>query len=896
MTDRNYVAAWMDYKADKVIVLERDQQGALHRKAFNPPYYFYIPDEEGEYTSLYGDKLMKAEFDSKQMYDEAKRQFDKKFESDIQPLKRLLMDRYYNVPRPIVNYAFLDIEVDYQQAIGFAGPSNPYGIINAITIYQSWTKKFLTYAVAPEEYEGDTQQLLDRINQLVAEKQLREGYIPEITICRDEYELLTRMLNDIQEADIISGWNSEFYDIPYICERLLLAGGERLLSRMEHLGVPLPRKEMVNHFGSEEPIYKFAGRSHLDYQKLFMKFTFEGRVSYALGNILQEEVGVGKLEHGHASLERLYHDDFPTFVAYNFRDVDGLVQLDEKFKFIALANQMSHENTVLFDAVLGTVAYVETGITNHAHNKFNKIVMDKKISEHDKVEGAIVLTPRKGLHKFGGAVDIRSLYPNVIRSLNMSPEKIVGQFYNKEQAFKDILAKNDVPHTLRLETGSEHTATAAEWSDALVLNLWAISGYGTVFDQSSGNGIVADILQYWYSERKRLQAEKKKWDKIAKELSDGPEKDHALKQSEDFDLLQLTKKISMNSLYGALLNAAFRFGDERMGASVTSTGRHITAHMLQTVGYLATGNEVKIDKKTTTLKNGKIENIYTTDCDAVIYSDTDSCYFKTYAENKEDAIVAADLICDGLNATFQPLMKNAFKCNPGFDKLIEASREIVFSNGIFLAKKKYVVKVVDLEGFAVNKLKAQGSEIKKADTPKIIQNFLKQTVDMILDDVEYDEICTYVNSQRKAILKNKDLIFHLGVAKQVNELDKFTAEYNAPGSMRSKSGGKLTITGHARATCNYNTLLDHFDKGAKRIRSGDKVLVYSLKPNEFGFKTIAMPAESTRFPAWFLENFSIDIKTTEQKMFDSKLGGIFTAIGKDIPSPQSVLTNSILNF
>lgn len=896
MTDRNYVAAWMDYKADKVVVLERDQAGALFRKTYNPPYYFYIPDENGEYTSLFGDKLIKAEFDSKNMFEEAKRHFPVKFESDFQPVKRLLMDRYYGIPKPVVNYAFLDIEVDYKQSIGFAGPANPYGIINAVTIYQSWTKKFLTYAVAPEEYTGSTRELHERIAQLVKEGNLREGYTPDIMICRDELELVTRMLNDIQEADIISGWNSEFYDIPYICERLLILGGERLLSRMEHSGVQLPKKEMVNHYGSEEPVYKFTGRTHLDYQKLFMKFTFEGRVSYSLGNILQEEVGVGKLDHGHASLERLYHDDFPTFVAYNFRDVDGLVQLDEKFKFIALANQMAHENTVLFDAVLGTVSYVETGITNHSHNKLNKIVMDKKISEHDKVEGAIVLTPRIGLHKMGGAVDIKSLYPNTIRSLNISPEKIVGQFEDKEQAFADIWAKNDNVHTLVLETGSSHSATAAEWSNALIVNKWAISGYGTVFDQSSGNGVVADILQYWYSERKRLQAEKKKWDKIAKELPDGPEKDHALKQSEDYDLLQLTKKISMNSLYGALLNAAFRFGDERMGASVTATGRQITTHMLKTVGYLATGNEVNLHKNVKTLKNGKIENVYTTDCDAVIYSDTDSCYFKTYADNKEDAVVAADLICDGLNATFPPLMRDAFKCQPGYDSLIEASREIVFSNGIFLAKKKYVVKVVDLEGFAVNKLKAQGSEIKKADTPKIIQHFLKHTVDMILDDADYDDVCTFVNSQRKAILKNKDNVFHLGVAKQVNDLDKFTAEYNAPGSMRSKSGGKLTITGHARAACNYNALLDHFDKGAKKIRSGDKVLVYSLKPNEFGFKTIAMPAEATKFPDWFLQNFSIDIKTTEQKMFDSKLGKIFIAIGKDVPTPQSVLTNSILNF
>ena len=131
---------------------------------------------------------------------------------------------------------------------------------------------------------------------------------------------------------------------------MVLAGGKSLLQRIDHIGVREPRKEMVNRFGSPEPIWKLTGRSHLDYMKLFQKFTFEGRVSYALGNILEEEVGMGKLEYD-GTLERLYHDDFPLFVAYNFRDVSGLVDLDGKFKFIAQANQMAHENTVHFDAV-----------------------------------------------------------------------------------------------------------------------------------------------------------------------------------------------------------------------------------------------------------------------------------------------------------------------------------------------------------------------------------------------------------------------------------------------------------------------------------------------------------------------------------------------------------------
>jgi DNA polymerase elongation subunit (family B) len=410
---------------------------------------------------------------------------------------------------------------------------------------------------------------------------------------------------------------------------------------------------MVMRFGNEEPIYKFSGRSHLDYMKLFQKFTFEGRSSYALGNILQEEVGMGKLEY-EGSLEQLYNNDFATFVIYNFRDVSGLQQLDNKFKFMALANQMAHENTVVFDAVLGTVAYVETGIANHAHYKLNKIVSDKVISEHEKVEGAIVMTPKIGMHEWIGSVDINSLYPNTIRSLNISPEKIIGQFTAKEDAWRDIWAGSEQSYTLEFEDGSAEMGTGAEWKQILQEQKWAISAYGTVFDQSGERGVVADILGFWYAERKRLQAEKKKWGNKIKELKKqtlaklSPEQkiiagecfaddagnvftaevwnelQAAIKQEEHYDLLQLTKKISMNSLYGSLLNVAFRFGDERMGASVTATGRAITTHMIETLGELLTGKREPLIKASELDEDGKYVHTYSTPSSAIIYGDTDS--------------------------------------------------------------------------------------------------------------------------------------------------------------------------------------------------------------------------------------------------------------------------------
>lgn len=274
-----------------------------------------------------------------------------------------------------------------------------------------------------------------------------------------------------------------------------------------------------------------------------------------------------------------------------------------------------------------------------------------------------------------------------------------------------------------------------------------------------------------------------------------------------------------------------------------------------------------------------------------------SCYFKCLgAENREMAIEIADLAAGGANDSFPGFMRTAFNCQKEFDSLIKAGREIVAVRGLFQAKKKYMLKVIDKEGVAVDELKSMGSEIKKADTPKIIQAFLKKTVDMILDGRGYDEIAEFVNAQRCAVLKDKLNVFLLGVAKQVNNLDKYTAEYLNPGTFRSSSGGKLTIPGHARAACNYNALLKEYDPGSKPIKSGDKVLIYYLKSNSHRFDSIAFPAELSKFPVWFSENFSIDIKKTEDRMFDSKLSGIFSALGREVPSPQSILNSSILGF
>lgn len=540
----NYIGVVEDYQTEEIIVWERNEKGR-HAIRYPNPYYFYVEDDNGEYMSMYNTPLKKLSFNSRDEFKLACAEFPKKYESDFSVLDKTLMDNYYGLPSPILNYAFFDIEVDVDDQ-GFATPSDARCPINAITIYQQWLDTYFIIALPPPNWDGiefmpdPTEFNYEAITNV------------EIIFAKSEVELLALFLELLVDCDFISGWNSEFFDIPYIYNRIVRVLGENAASELCFTGAGKPRIREVERFGKKEQIVILQGRSHLDYLAMFKKFTFEGRASFALANICEEELGLSKLEYD-GSLKDLYEKDFKHFVTYNLIDVYLLVKLDKKFSFVALVNQMAHENTVPFDAILGTTRYVDVGTSNYAHHYLNKIVKDKDEYEaHDKVEGAIVLTPNRGLHEWVGSVDINSLYPSVLRSLNISPETYIGQFetpetferiqeldsvqqlikdcsknqvsldtffsaMSKEYDWRGIKEKDDYPHTA-LISGEYITKSGKEWNEYFKERKWVVSAYGTIFDQSCEKGIVPSVLQFWYSERKALQKELKSWKKKLEEL------------------------------------------------------------------------------------------------------------------------------------------------------------------------------------------------------------------------------------------------------------------------------------------------------------------------------------------------------------------------------------------
>ena len=980
----SYVGAVADYDADSVLVWERDSIHERRLQRYKAPKYFYTPDEDGEYTSIYGEKLVKHVFDSVDEFNIGKKQFPSAtlHEADIQPLFKILMSEYYKRPLPILNFAFIDIETDTRKALGWSTVANPYAAINAVTIYQSWTGDFITLLLPPKGY--DISKFDDEVAAMAFE--LKLDFTPKFILCVNETDLLVKMVEAIQNADILSGWNSEFFDIPYIIRRLERVS-PKLVAKMSFIGARKPKAGTVMRFGEEAITYKLFGRCHLDYLDLFKKFAQDVKYpTYSLGFVGEAEVGVDKV-HFDGHFEDFYNQQFARFACYNARDVDLLVKINNKRKLIQLVNTMAHENTCLFENLLGTVRYVETAIVNRAHHVHNLIVRDKVGGEVGVVDGALVLDPFPGLHEWLGSVDINSLYPSVIRALNISPEMIIGQFVsgncaiemkrdgsrfvpeknkdlpewqqhlivenvrkikmkkdaddeddefgtgtqygvtNGEYDWSGIIAGDDLQHTLELTKDTKRrlkldddwlTATGAEWLEIFKENQWAISAYGTVFDQSRGLGVVAAALEAWYAERKQLQAEKKKWltevKRLQAEGGTAEEIAAAEAKAEDYELQQMSKKLTLNSTYGAMLSVHFRLGQLNMGGSVTACGRAITKHMIETIGHLLTGHKVQViwyrgeegvagNKASYNVKRTiSVDHELKSICDMTLLSDTDSCYFKTLATNKQDAIERADAIADLVNDSFPEFMRKTFACSSDkYDSLIKAGREIVGRRGLFLnAKKKYTIRVVDLDGMEVFKLKMMGSELKKVDTPKVIQDFLKGLLERILDseDEDFDNLEklleVYVNKSRRELVFRVENPIVLGAAKGINNLDQYYAEW----SRTEKVGaGKAKLPGHVRAAVNYNEMVQHFEgTSGKLLKSGDKGLIFYLMPNEFGIKSIAIPVDFEHFPKWFDENFEIDRRLTESKMIDSKIEGTYEALGWEIPTPQRTLNNKILKF
>lgn len=880
-----YIDAFLDKNRDTVFVVERNESGQRVHTQYPARYVLYYPDPKGKFTSIFGDSLVRFQTSSGKAFAKEKKALGGRrlFESDINPVFRCLADHYLEAQVPELHVGFFDIEVDFDKELGFAPPEDPFNAVTAIGVHLNWLNKTVCLVIKP-----------NRMSKSEAEE-ICNSFKTDVFLMEDEAELLKTFVEIVDDVDVLSGWSSEGFDIPYIVNRIGRILGKEYAKKL-CLWDQAPRRRTYESFGKQAETYDLVGRVHLDYMQLYMKYTYHVMHSYSLDAITEHELGEKKVDY-EGTLSQLYNNDFRKFIEYNIQDTDLLRKLDDKLQYIDQANLLAHSNTVLLQTTMGAVAQTEQAIVNEAH-RLGFIVPDKKKgNEHTQAAGAYVANPVKGMHDWVGSMDLNSLYPSILRACNMSTETIVGQVRHsitqpeidenvvkyKEnpiakywdgkfscREYELVMSKNrDVTLWIDFEDGTSHETTGAEIYD-LIFNRgkpWCITSNGTIFTFEK-QGVVPSLLERWYAERKEMQAK-------AREFKG----DSGKKAEFSFwDKRQLTKKINLNSLYGALLNPHCRFFDQRLGQSTTLTGRTIARHMAAATNESLTGEYNHTGK-------------------SIIYGDTDSVYFSAYpvfAEqiasgefkwDKETIIELYDAIGEQVNETFPDYMQDAHNCPRQYGRIIAAARETVGQKGLFISKKRYGILVIDDEGTRMDtegksgKLKVMGLEIKRSDTPEYMQDFLKEILLKTLEGATENQIIERIKEFRQQF---RDMPpWEKGTPKRVNNLTKYTAQWARTG----KCG-----VGHVMAAINYNRLRDMYhDNYSMEIVDGMKTIVCTLKSNPLGMTSIAIPTDEKRIPQWY-KDLPFDHEEMEEKIVTKKIANLLSTLGWDLTRAESKTT------
>ena len=657
------------------------------------PYkkYAYVKDRNGQNVSLYGDRLKRVT------------NWDKEdptlHESDVPPMTRFLVDQYTDSDESSIGHKvmFFDIEVEVTE--GFPDVQKAHNPITSIALYDYATEKYYTYCYDPHK----------RIENYEKHNEVVEFY-------ETEYEMLNKFFQKYLEIrpTIISGWNSEFFDIPYLYNRAVRVLGPEIANLLSPIS-----KVIYSEYKKKHTI---AGVSSLDYLQLYRQFTFTMQSSYRLDYIGEVEVGMKKVSY-EGTLNDLYDNDLQTFIDYNIRDVKILVELDKKLNFIEIARGIAHLGHIPYEDINMSSRWLEGAILVYLKKigvvAPNKPPRPKKFSD-DKFTGAYVQEPQAGKHKWVYDLDITSMYPSVIRSLNVSPETKIGkvtgwneeEFINKsKEKTYTMLNKNNK------EMGKMTKQELQKYFDEASVS---ISSNGIIY-RTDKQGLIPALLEKWFNERVEMR-------KLVKKFNEEGDTE----RENYFDRRQHIQKIVLNSLYGVLGLPVFRFYDLDNAEATTTTGQQL----------------IKFSKKIT---NHFYNKELDTNEDYVIYIDTDSIFasavplVKKRFPNQEltETMMTQRImeICsevqDYLNQSYNYFAKKF--CNVD-DHVFDIKQEVVAKTGLFITKKRYGLRIINDAGRKVNKTHVKGLDTIRSNFAVAMKDLLQKVLDDILADVPKEKI------------------------------------------------------------------------------------------------------------------------------------------------------------
>ena len=805
-------------------ILYRGYEGGekvAHRDSFSPTL-FVSSKKNTKYKTLDGKSVKPIRFESVRDARDFVKRYDDVEDFDVLGYERFLYqyisDKYpqdeLKFDMSVMNIISLDIEV--QSENGFPDVESAAEKLLCITVKDFNTKKFITWGV--REYDNKRDDV-------------------EFIWCKDEQNLLLRFLQYWVEntPDVVTGWNVYLYDIPYLARRI-----DRVLSEKHKKSLSpwnLIQEKEIYIQGRKNLAYDIAGVSCLDYLDLYRKFTYSNQESYRLDHIAMVELGEKKLDHSeYENFKDFYTQDWQKFVDYNIHDVELVDRMEDKMRLIELCLTMAYDARQNYEDVYSQVKTWDNIIFNFLRKK--DIVVPPKTThkKESAYAGAYVKEPKAGRYDWVVSFDLNSLYPHLIMQYNISPETL-WETRHPDTSVEGILnQKVDIDGKFAVCTNG------AQYRKDL-------------------KGFLPKLMENMYNDRVIF---KKKMIQAKKDYEKTPTK--ALeKEIARCNNIQMAKKISLNSAYGAIGNEYFRYFKLANAEAITLSGQ-------VSIRWIENKMNAYLNKL-----------MKTEEVDYVIASDTDSIYlnlgdlvetvYKGREKTTEGVVRFLDQVCE---TKLEPYIESSYEELAGYvnayDQKMQMKRENIAERGIWTAKKRYILNVWNSEGVQYNepKLKMMGIEAVKSSTPAPCRTMIKDALKLMMNGTE-DDVIDYIEKSRTHFksLPPEDISF----PRSASRVDK----YSAVNSIYAK-GTPIHIRG--ALLFNYYVKKNKLDNKYSLINNGEKVKFCYLKlPNPIHENVMSFIQE---FPKELELNNYVDYDLQFEKSFLEPLKAILNAIGWNV--------------
>jgi DNA polymerase elongation subunit (family B) len=803
----------------------------LGYRSFPYTRYAYEKAERGEYTSLYGDRLSKIFKFSKDD--------PNLFESDVPETTRILVDTYTDSDIPSEGHVILTYDIECEMDTGLPDVEKAENELTAIGLHDSATDHYWVL-------------IMDKDGKMKESKNGNRSVIP----FRDERDMCMKYLSlyEYINPSIVTGWNIDYFDTPYLYNRMKRILGVKHANRLSPIGECFWSPYRKRFF--------MAGVSYLDYIGLYKSYTYVEMDNYRLDTVAMKELGRGKVEYS-GNLDELFKTDIEKFIEYNLVDVQLVVDMERKLQFVDLCRGICHAGHVPYEDFVYSSKFLEGAMLCYLKRK-NIVAPNKpadrqemmqalRDNEQEKFIGAYVKAPIVGKYDWIYDLDLTSLYPSIIMTTNISPETKVAKISNWD-AQKFMKGEIDTFFI------GEKTITKENLRKLLDESKYTVSSNGVLYTTDKV-GCIPAILDLWFDQRVEFRKLEKRYGE------EGDKEKYAF-----YKKRQLVQKILLNSLYGVLGLPAFRFYDVDNAEAVTLTGQTV----IKSTAEMA---NIKYNKELGTTGN-----------DYNIYIDTDSVFFsavplldhrhKNWKEMPDSEVA---LLVDGIAGETQDFLNNFYNIlaekifNVPKDKhRFQIKKEFVSRSGIWIAKKRYAQWIIAENGIPTDRLDVKGLDVVRSSYPAQFRNFmsgvlidiLKGETEMVLTDKIYDFKKDLVNMDVTSIAKNS----------AVKELSKYIPKKKDNRAMFQFNSG---TPAHVKAAIAHNQLLVYFKCPAKHapMRDGDKIKWVYLKQNPYGLDAVGFKGHDDPDEIMDLVRTYIDYDKIFERELLKKLEDFYGALG-----------------